>query len=471
MPVIHFPKRRIGSASTAGRQYFELILLIVLSFFSCGAETVSNEVKLIMERNDYDSIRSGLESILEEHPNNPDILTNLAAVNLMMGDWTQADRILKKAMEKVKKGSDPETIYVLNVTRSEIALKQNRFDEVLSAVSAALAANPEDPLGSRLNRARASFALKDTDSALTDYRTVWNSHRDIFRDIDFQAYTGLLMENSRWDDALEAAYESFKRNGYTLGTGVLLSTLHEESGDIPLSLLTAYLDLRYSHAVGKVSSQEITANLQELKADLDDEPFLDALLAMESGDWLTAYRILADENIENPVWAYMGLSAGIESGLAGLDGAGAMLLLESYFSSFPEYYYRLSRIMKKFPGEFDFNQQRPVLEKVILLAPNSEMADRSRKELCTLLLLDVNDSDDLYLLHEQAAAVREFAEAGRVEALAPLLRLLDFENNPYTRAADSTLRNLVSIPPVKAYLSLHRGKTERRKERIGLIIN
>ncbi|OQX29138.1 MAG: hypothetical protein B0D92_05330 [Spirochaeta sp. LUC14_002_19_P3] len=462
-------------------RYTPLVLsTLIVSVFSCGAPAGDDKVELVLAMEDVESIKTGLEKILADHSKNFKALTNLAAIELMQDELPQAAEHLNRALSVMKRRSDLETVYLLRVTESELALKQKRHEAAKKAAEAALQVNPSDPLHSRLYLSRALYALRthgNSEAALKAYQDSWENDKAIFLHADFEAYADLLAEAENWDAALTVSYEYFKRFGYRFGMGAYLSTLHEKAGNFPYSVLAAYLDLRYGLAIGAASLQQVADNLKAVEQTLRDNnadegiPYLKALQDMEKGRWAAAYTALIGENIENPIHAYLGLAAAIESGQAGQEVLAPMLLLEDYYSAYPEYYYRIAHEYARYPLKYGFAEQRPVLEKVIFLAPGSAMAAESRRVLCRLSGIDERFAADIYLLGEQAAAVRQYAETGRTETLAPLVRLLDFKPNPYTQAAEKALSDLSDIPPVRTYLTQVKNKTPLRNERITYILN
>ncbi len=456
---------------------FSLLVLPCLVQISCNSSSVNHQIDLLLYRDNIETTRSNLIKISQDHPGNFKAQVHLATINLVSGHLEQARKNIRKAMELLRNSSDPKDVYILHVTSSQIALFHEDYDEAIRAAEAALAINPDDPLNSRLRIARALVALEKREKALESYELCWQSDNSTFSKEDFSSFLRLLMGAEQWNTALDVLYSQFDREGYEVGLGFMLSTLHELNGDAQLSILCAYLDLRYGRLSNKVNPKEADDNLNEIEELItesrspENASSIMAFQAMDAGDWQSAYTLLMENTIRNPVHDFLALIAGFESGQVGYEGIEPYKSLETYYRSYPEYYYRISRAMRKFPSESGFTKQRPVLEKVILQAPNSAMAEESRRQLCALLFLNEEFAQHLYLLAEQETVLSQFSETGRIETLYPLIRLLDFDNNPYTLAAEDALRKLAGIPVVRDYLESIRDKTPYREKRIGLILS
>ncbi len=453
-------------------------ILIIMMFSGCKQKKAAEEVENAMKLTDSEMLYSTLKDIAERYPHNLESRANLAVLSLVEGNLESANRWVSEALKEISPRSRSETVYLVYSTAADAALRSNNYKAAFDAANQALEKNNEDPLSSRLILARAAFKLEKYEVAAEAYDISFEKSSPLLMENDYKAYLQLLAQKEMWLQALNVGYEKFQRSGYSPGTGTVLSAFHEKLQEMALSILLAYLDLKYENFTGSIPDTTVTKNLQTLQQTLldtgmmgDGEPVLSAISQMEEENWDAAYSLLTGISTDNPVMTYWKFVAAIESNTPlSPDFVARYMSLEDYFRTYPEYYYRAFHMFRKSGINSDFASQRPVLEKVILMAPQSQVSEECRTELCRLMSIDTARANDLYLLHEQEAALQQFAATHRTEVLTPIVKLLDWENNPYTYAAESTLRNLADIPAVREFLQSVQNTTQMRKKRIQLIL-
>ncbi|HEY9593221.1 MAG TPA: hypothetical protein VHE79_01995, partial [Spirochaetia bacterium] len=274
-----------------------------------------------------------------------------------------------------------------------------------------------------------------------------------------------------------------KTLGYQPGTGLLESSLLEKLGRAQESVLAAFKETLYQETQGTISRQQIDANLAALATRSDapgigaprEQKVIAGLRLYLQGRWAEAATALGAglAGLDDPFGSFLLQACLLEKDKVTADRLTSFVALEPRYRSYPEFYLRLWRAMKKGPGQYSLANVRNVLEKSILLAPTSSVAAASRTELGRLLGLDAEDARSLLLRPELDVAYARLAGGGDPRQVLPsVMRLLSIrKENVYTSDGVLMLKTAARIPGVGAYLQEEaRGASGALKDRLSQIL-
>ena len=295
-------------------------------------------------------------------------------------------------------------------------------------------------------------------------------------------YSFLLIEENQYPDALEVIEEYQLRYGYEIGLGIRESMLFEKLGMLNEGILAAFKDLEYRKFYGLLSSHELMNRLGLLEKKLSNRSWnpegegkeiLKGLKAYVLGQWEEGERFLASADLDSeiPYYRFLCLSLELERGKAADGAFEDYLKLEEHFRNFPGYYYHFWRGMKKGGGNYNIGTVRNLLEKCILLCPDTEYAAETREELGMLIGLRPEEGKKILLGPELDKIYERLLGGADPGILEPVMDLLSIPDNVYGLAAVLMLKKAQRIPVIRTYLETGKDKAQGRlAERLAGIV-
>jgi len=315
-----------------------------------------------------------------------------------------------------------------------------------------------------LVRARAFVQSGNMPGAVSDFRAALSANGVQPSSADFTLYAQALASQRRYSDALSILRDCEQRLGYQPGTGLLESSLLEKLGRTAESVLSAFKETLYQQTQGTISAEQVDRNLTALSsrtdvtgvADPRAQSIVKGLKAYLHAQWGDALGGLGKglAGLDDPFGRFLLLSCSLEKDKVTPQGLADFAALETRYRSYPDFYYRLWRAMKKGPGDYSLANVRDVLEKTILLAPDSAEALETRVELGRLVGVEPREAAGILLRPELDLAYARLtggADPGKI--LPPVLRLLSIHReNLYTSDGVLMLRSAVRVPGVTKFL-------------------
>ena len=406
---------------------------------------------------------SSLVALDQAHPGTFGVKYRLGELHLAVGQPEAAVAYLKAADAlKGSRGITEDEAQVANLEYARTLLLVGRPTEAIAAVArSARSGNP----ASLLVRARAYVQAGDINGALGDFGKVWDAKDAQKSAPDYVLYARALAAGNRAGEGLSVLQTCEETFGYQPGSGLLESTLLEQLGRWLPSVLAAFKEALYQETQGGIAAAQIDTNLGALAGRRDlsslSSPqgarLLAGLSAFAHSRWAEAASELAAglAQVDDPFGTFVRLACSLETEKVTPTMLAAYVALEGRYGSYPPFYYHLWRGMKRGRGDYSLKNVRGVLEKTILLAPSSSVAEESRAELGRLLDLDAAESQWLLLRPElDAIDARLLAGADPASALPRVVRLLSIRReNVYTSDGMLMLRSALSLPPVARYVA------------------
>jgi hypothetical protein len=315
-----------------------------------------------------------------------------------------------------------------------------------------------------LVRARAFVQSGNMTGAVGDFRAALGANGAQPAAADFTLYAQALASQRQFTDALSILRECEQRMGYQPGTGLLESSLLEKLGRAAESILCAFKETLYQQSQGTISVDQVDRNLTALSrrtdvagvADPRTQSIVKGMKAYLHAQWVEAFGSLGKglAGLDDPFGRFLLLSCSLEK-----DNVTPRMLadfagLETRYRTYPDFYFRLWHAMKKGPGDYSLSNVRGVLEKMILLAPDSAEAQETRVELGRLVGIDPREAASILLRPELDLAYARLtsgADPGKV--LPPVLRLLSIHReNLYTSEGVLMLKGATWVPGVTRFL-------------------
>ena len=334
-----------------------------------------------------------------------------------------------------------------------------------------------------LVRARAYVQSGNSKGAIADFRAAIGTKGAQPAAVDFTLYAQALASERQHADALLVLRDCEQRLGYQPGTGLLESSLLEKLGRTVESILAAFKETLYQQTQGTISVDQVDRNLTTLAgrsevtgvADPRTQMLVKGLAAYLHERWADAFGGLTKglAGLNDPYGQFLLLSCSLEKDKVTAAGLTRLAALEPRYRSYPDFYYRLWRAMKKGPGDYNLSAARGVLEKTILLAPASREARETRIEVGRLVGVDPGDAGDILLRPELDLAYARLAGGADPQMVLPaVLKLLSIRReNVYTSDGVLMLKSASRIPGVGRFLTEQaRGASEPLKDRLSQLL-
>ncbi|MBA7696251.1 hypothetical protein ES703_104894 [subsurface metagenome] len=466
------------------KRFSVLILLLSCIMLSCGGDKhrFGQEFNKAMTEKKGDELLNALLELDQNYPGRLELKVNIGGMLLASGNWEQAGFYLAKGEEIAGRNKDKGLKALLFTNLAELSYRKGQFLKGLEYAERSLSLNPDDSLGVILTKAKCLLSLDKRGRALGIFNSIWEMNRELMNREDMKLYAALLVEQAQYSEAVTVIDEYQKNWGYELGLGIEQSVLFEKLGLINESILAAARELEYRRYHGMISSGQEIGRLEELEKRIEDRSWnltgegrevLKGLQFYVREEWEQAGRCLAGVELKHEL-ADLGLfvlSSALERGKAGTETFKKYLELEPHFRDLPAYYRHLWRGMKKGRGLYNIGSARGVLEKCILLSPNTEYAVEARAELGRLTGLTPGQGEKILLGPELDKIYEQLLSGSEPSALDPVLELLSVPDNVYGLAAVLMLQQAQRMPGVSAYLSAREQDAEGRlKERLSAIL-
>lgn len=467
-------------------RYLYIISLTLILVISCTAGDTEFEEKFnrAMEKQKNLELFNSLLSLDQQYPNKLALKVNIGGMLLAAGDIQRAAVYLEEGHKLVKKSKDRRLNFLLFTNLAELSYRKKEYLKGSEYAEKALNLELDDQIGVLFTRAKCLLKIGEENNALEAFNRGWQQQRDIINREDINIYLALLLKREEYRDALAVIKHYETRFGYEPDLGVMESAIFERLGHINQGILAAFKELEYQKYRGPITSAEQIERLVDLEEKLpltswnpqrEGEPLIKGLKLYAAGNFEEAGNLLKMIELDEyrEFHRYLILSAGLESGRAALADYKSYIALESFFRALPAYYYHLWQGMKKNRGNYNIGTARNVLEKCILLAPETSFATETRIELGRLLGLESSDGKKILLGPELDALHKKLstAPAAPAEILGPVLDLIATPDNVYQLAAVLMLKEAKRIDRVQVYLAArHDHATGRLKERLNIIL-
>jgi tetratricopeptide (TPR) repeat protein len=465
-----------------------VLLSPVFLLLSCApprSPSVQSQHAAVVRSSNGRALLLGLIELDQGHPGSLALKADLGAVCLSLGDTEQARIYLEAGRRLARKSRDARLVAMLHADLAELAWRTGDPREAVRCCETAISLAPDDPAGARLTRAKALAALGEPTRALEDFSTAWDAQRAGMLPEDCAAFARLLAVTGSERKALDVLADLQARFPHEQGVALEQSALFGRLGMYEESILAAYEELEYQLYAGGTSTGRILEGLSDLDARLTGEApaagrrarrVAAGLARHARGDWSGAAAELSGVAavVALPIGRYVLLSARLEAGQATTDDLASYLSLEGRFRDLAGYYYHLWRGTKASGPGSRSGARSPsleILEKCIQLAPHTEAAAESRRELGRVLGLEPPDGAKLLLPVEIEAIAQSVAGGGDPSLLEPLLGLLSTPANRYQAGTEPVLQALARRPDVGAWLAARRAAAGGRlKERLAFLL-
>jgi tetratricopeptide (TPR) repeat protein len=458
-------------------------LFLLLSACAGNEAAFQSEYAATAAQKSGPALFSALLLLDQKYPSRLALKVDIGTALLAAGDLEKAGIYLKSGEALAGRSKDKRLKALLYSALSELSSRSGRYPETIELAGKALEFTPNPPVGVLFIRGKAYQAIGRTKEALEDFSLGWSAAPGAMLPEDFRTYSALLIQAARYQEALEAYTEYQVRFLYETGIGLTESLLYEKLGKIEESVIAAFKELEYRRYLAGVPEALILDNLQKLGRKLEDRQWnpegrgkalVEALQRYVRGDWKEAERSLQKPGpIQDlPFGRYLLLSARLEATLAAEADFQNYRLLEPYLKGLPAYYYHLWRGMRSGSGTYTPAIARPVLEKCILLAPQTPFALDGRRELGRLIGLAPAEGQKLLLAPELESIGRQVVSGADLGRLNPVLELLSTPDSEYQLSAVLLLKQLKSREQVHEYLAERaRTSTGRLKERLAFVMS
>jgi len=368
----------------------KIFIILMLIAFSYSAINCNNQDEIFKKA--YDQIlkeKTGndlFEALLDldqKYPHRLELKVTLGGMLLAAGDINKAKSYLKRGEEIVGREHEAELQATLFGNLAVLALLEKNYEQGLVYAEKSLEADASDKNGIIFIRAQCLLFKDDKKQALRAFEQGWQNNRQKMNRTDMNLFIDLLIEMQNYKQAWEVIIEYQIRFEYFPGMGISEAVILEKLGKVNEGIIAAFMDLEYQKYRGLLSSEYIVGKLSELEQTLDDTSWnpqglgydvIKGLQYFVLENYKEAEKVLASVEIDHPFYQYILLVCAME-----IKGANAELLeryvaLEKYCKGFISYYYHFWRGMKKGEGKYDLETARFILEKCILLAPDTEYA-------------------------------------------------------------------------------------------------
>jgi tetratricopeptide (TPR) repeat protein len=190
------------------------------------AEIIIGRAHLLMQQNRYEEAGKLLKDLLQQEPNNVQVLAMLSQVKLEQGEVKAAEELINSAISL-----SPDADYLYYV-KARVCIQADRYDEAESLLGHAISLNPEDPdhfalwASIKLSRKKYEDALNLANEGL---------ERDPENILALNIRSSALIKLDRKEDAfttIEGALAHDPNNAYThsnYGWGLLEKGNHKKA--------------------------------------------------------------------------------------------------------------------------------------------------------------------------------------------------------------------------------------------------
>jgi tetratricopeptide (TPR) repeat protein len=452
------------------------LMVFVLSLFGCRNTTADHAAELESAMNSAHNgqeLISSLLSLDQKYPGAVDIKAHLGIAHLMNGDIESSRIFLVSAEDLVRKSTDQEIVYLIFAGLADVYSKQEDYESSFAYAEKALDMKVQDSLGVLILKARAAAFLGKKEMSLSLYTKAFADFREYFSAGDYALYLEYLAENGAWHEATEVLLGKINSVGYSSGDGLRLSALYEKDSRYIKSLTAASFDLWLLLSKGEISSEDFSARLDTVNSEVQN--ILDSADLSQFSTVLTAFK-----DISNDAWSearktfeeytfdtgnvfeqFFFYSATIHSTEEfALSDLQKYVALESSFRSVQTFYRNLWQAMKEGSGNYSFETVRDVLEKTILLGPDTSLAQDSKLELGRLLGISEEESSFLIPRSIVLAILNGYFSSGNEEQLQPITDLLSITNNEYTSECAALLKKYRNTRTLRDALRSRKGMND-----------
>ncbi len=446
-----------------------LILLCLISFISCKEEiSLEEEVQLALEKESIFDTLNELLKLDQQINNSPKIKLNIGTIYLQQGEMEKSGIYLSEA-EKLISGffrkKDKELEYIIYSNLAEYHFRQKNFDESVKNADKAIKIISDDNVNSQLTKAKALAESEKSEESRVIFDDYYINKKSAFNKEDYIYYVQLLITLKLYDEALPVINEFESKYGLDSGIGLYQSVIFENLGKYNESFIAILKELDFQRYYGSVGEKQIVSNLREVESKiiLKDEvdsieinSIINGIVAYINSDWQLADQLLGQfySSISLDYFNYIELVINMQISSIIDKSFAEYISYEPVYSSHPGFYFYLWKGMKNGEeGDYSFNTAQTVIEKSILLAPNTKYANESRIELGRLLGLNKNDSEKILLFPEIELIYRKATLNGTPEVIEPLIAMLGIKDNLYSAASLITLQKLSVYKPIKEYVS------------------
>lgn len=439
------------------------MLTAALTLAACGRSVnVDKQLKQIDSIASPSKRLAALVKLDSTSPNSFEVKRSLADLYLYLGQIDVATVYLAEAVRLTTSQSVPkEEARKVTVEYARALIIKGKSAQAVTVISPLAKSGDPDAL---LVRARAYEETNRMKNAVSDFQHALAEKPTAIAPSDFTLYAEALMAQKNYQEALRVLGEGQHRFGFQPGQGFLASTLYEDLGQTVHSILAAFEETLYQESVGNLTSVQIETNLSALARSTQingviadrAQLLIRGLKEYAAGKWRDAERDLSVslKGVSLPFASYLLATARFETGQVSAGTLAGYVSLEPQFQTYPDFYYHLWKAMKVGPGSYTFANAHMVIEKAILLAPESGEARASRAELGRLLGLKPSDAQKLLLRQQIDAIYAKLSQgANPAKTLAPVIELLSInKENVYTSDGVLMLKTASQIPAVAAFL-------------------
>lgn len=454
------------------------LLLGFFLLFSCNMDKKNFLIEKKPE--DFNSLNEWSLYLLELDQNNKDIIElkiEIAKVNILSSQYDKAELYLQSAEALINRKTTDILLYELYSYQAQNSFKLSKWEKSLSYIDKAQSLETPDELLLDLTKAAILKELGEHFKAIELYDKLWSENQADFSENDLQKYFSLLIESEQWNKSLQVLNSYFNTFGYIPGLGINLSIVYENLGMFNESILSVLVELIYQRDYGNITNNEIVERLtliSETQEGSDSIDYISNLKVLFTGnseflesDFVNLYT---DKNeVFHP---FISCLVKFELNDYNEDIFNKYIDFEWVYRSFPSYYYYLWTNMKKADYSYSLMNVQGILEKTIVLAPDSDLSNESRIELGRLLGLTAHQSEKLLMGPEIDSLAYSYMQTENLTILLPALNLLDLPNNEYTDAIVNMFIYLNSVSPkISLFLQENRDRSDQAKLRIDNILN
>jgi tetratricopeptide (TPR) repeat protein len=465
--------------------FFMLPVIFLFLITACDSkdEAFESEFLEVMSNKTGEDLFNALLDMDQRYPDKLVLKVNIGGMLLDAGNMEKASLYLKRGEELAEGQENNKYIKsLLYINLAELYYRQAEYEKGIDYAIKALEMNPEEKIGVIFTKAKCLASIGMIEDALESFDSGWKEQKEIMGGEDLKAYYMLLTSEGRYERAVEVLSQYQKKVGYEEGLGIEESILYEKLGRVNEGILAAAKDLEYQRFYGLVTDSIILEKLAELEGKLGDTSWnpdnqgyeiINALKQYVQKNWgqVIEYLLPFEKQLELPFFTYLLYSAKLEKEEVELIDLERFVSVEEYFKDLPGFYYYLWQGMKRGQGDYSLKAVRKVLEKCILLSPNTVYALETRVELGRLLGLEPEQGKKLLIGPELDSIHIRLANGENASILDPVMDLLSTPDNVYEMAAVLMLGEAKKIPVVKDYLVNKRDNSSGRlKERLVSIL-
>ncbi len=271
-------------------------------------------------------------------------------------------------------------------------------------------------------------------------------------------YAVSLAATERVPDALAEIERRNRIYGYDysgLLTEVSLYEAEKQPDMAMLSLAAYFEELRHEQ---DLSEEEVIGRFEGVVRDsgTDTPAVIKMVEEFFRHNWDVVAAVRLPEGVsDHPAYRYMRAVAGTRAEARAEvrpELLEELVALEEWFRGSQGYYYFLWSAFKNGSGRYSLEAMTPTLERAILLAPESERADETRRELVRLMGLPPEAASHILLREEIDILFSRALSSADASPLARVFDVLALPDNRYTTYAVVALGSINHVPWVREAL-------------------